>query len=59
MKRGIAAWIMGLLNVKEANDKLLSMLDDDAQLHIYCNYEIVDTTVKDIAFSALMKIRGN
>jgi len=58
VKRGLSAWIMGLLKVKRVNDKLVSMLDDDARLHIYCNYDIVETTVRDIVLSALTKIHG-
>jgi hypothetical protein len=51
--RGLAAWIMGLLGVKEARPSLEQLSDDDAEIEIYLGHGLVKRRVKEFAREAM------
>ena len=58
VKRGLAAWIMGLLKIKEARQALVPLLDDGTRFMMYNKRKLVNTAVKDVALSAMMGVCG-
>jgi hypothetical protein len=51
--RGLAAWIMGLLEVEEAQSELESLTKDEAELQMVFNRKVNIVRVKDLAKKAL------
>ncbi len=54
--RGLAAWIMGLLGVKEARSDLENLMGDEAGLQIYVDRRPINLRVKDLAGEALERL---
>ena len=54
--RGLAAWLMGLLEAGDARTALEDLTDDDAELRVYQNRKIVNCCVKELAEEALKKV---
>jgi len=54
--RGLAARIMGLLRVKEAQGLLVELLDDETAFALYFDRELIKWTVKRAASEALLAI---
>jgi hypothetical protein len=54
--RGLAAWIMGLLEVKEARLYLEQLTDDKAEIQIYIDRRFIENQVKELAEEALKKL---
>lgn len=51
--RGLAAWIMGLLEVEEAHSELESLTKDAAELQMVFERKVTIRRVKDLAKEAL------
>ncbi len=51
--RGLAAWIMGLLEVEEAHSELESLTKDEAELQMVFDRKVIIRRVKDLAKDAL------
>ena len=51
--RGLAAWIMGLLGVKEARQGLERLTKDEAWVQMYINRRLIKVRVKELAEKAL------
>jgi HEAT repeat protein len=56
--RGLAAWIMGLLGVKEARPGLEKLTDDETEIEIYLERRLVRRRVKELAKEALARLIG-
>ena len=56
--RGLAAWIMGLLNTEEARPYLERLRGDDVEVLMYIGSEIVNRRVTELAKEALAKIHS-
>ena len=56
--RGLAAWIMGLLNTEDACPYLERLIGDDVEVPMYIGREIVNRTVTELAEEALAKIHS-
>jgi len=54
--RGLAAWIMGLLGVKDARPGLEQLTDDEGELQIYLERRFVKRKVKELAKEALASL---
>ena len=54
--RGLAAWALGLLCVREARSQIERLVNDDSKIEIYRDRKITITLVKDLAKEALKKI---
>ena len=54
--RGLAAWTMGLLRARSAQEKLEALVEDDAEVLLYLNRNLVRRTVGDLAKEALAAI---
>jgi hypothetical protein len=54
--RGLAALIMGLLEVKEARPSLEQLTDDKAELKTYIDHRFIKNRVKELAEEALKKL---
>ncbi|MBW2345330.1 MAG: HEAT repeat domain-containing protein [Deltaproteobacteria bacterium] len=54
--RGLAAWIMGLLMVKDARQRLEHLTDDKAEIEIFLDRRFVKRRVKELAREALDKL---
>jgi hypothetical protein len=54
--RGLAAWIMGLLRVKEALPGLEKLTDDEAEIEIFLERKLVRLRVKELAKGALARL---
>jgi len=52
-KRGLTAWIMGLLSAKEVRQSLMELINDETKFTIYLDRRLVERTVKEIAEEAL------
>ena len=55
--RGLTAWIMGLVAMKETDSRLEKLLQDDAELQIYIDRKMVTRKIKDFAKEALGRIK--
>ena len=51
--RGLAAWTMGLLRARSAQEKLEALVEDDAEVLLYLNRNLVRRTVGGLAKEAL------
>ena len=51
--RGLAAWVLGLLGVKEARSSLERLTDDEAQVQVFLEHKLVEGSVKELAEEAL------
>lgn len=51
--RGLAAWVLGLLGVKEARPFLERLRDDEAQVQVFLGHRLVESRVKKLAEQAL------
>ncbi|MCD4715268.1 MAG: hypothetical protein K8R45_00845 [Desulfobacterales bacterium] len=56
--RGLAAWIMGLLGIKDARPGLEKLTDDETEIEIYLERRLVRRRVKELAKEALEKLIG-
>ena len=54
--RGLAAWIMGLLEVKEARQSLEHLKDDEGEVKLFLEPRLVKRTVKELAREALERL---
>jgi hypothetical protein len=54
--RGLAAWIMGLLGVKDARPGLEKLTDDEAEIEIFLESRFVKRRVKELAKEALARL---
>ena len=54
--RGLAAWIMGLLEVKEARQTLEQLTDDESEVQLFLERRVVKRTVKELAEEALERL---
>ena len=54
--RGLAAWLMGLLEAGDARTDLEVLIDDDAELGVYDNRKVISCYVKELAEEALKKV---
>lgn len=54
--RGLAAWALGLLCVREARLQIERLVNDDSKIEIYRDRKITITLVKDLAKEALEKM---
>ena len=54
--RGLAAWLMGLLEAGDARTALEALTDDDAELSVYQNRKLIKCCVKELAEEALKKL---
>ena len=54
--RGLAAWLMGLLEAGDARAALESLTDDDTELSVYQNRKLINRCVKELAEEALKKL---
>ena len=54
--RGLAAWLMGLLEAGDARTALEALTDDDAELSVYQNRKLINSCVKELAEEALRKV---
>ena len=54
--RGLAAWLMGLLEASDARTTLEALTDDDAELSVYQNRKLINRCVKELAEEALKKL---
>ncbi|MCJ7685633.1 MAG: hypothetical protein MUO68_15235 [Desulfobacteraceae bacterium] len=54
--RGLAAWLMGLLETGDARKALEALTDDDAGLSVYQNRKLINCCVKELAEEALKKV---
>jgi hypothetical protein len=55
--RGLAAWCAGRLNLGEAKEGLLALLNDHRQVQVYDQGQINSTTVSRLAEAALAALR--
>jgi len=53
--RGLAAWIMGLIDMKEAGPYLKKLREDSSEIQIYIDHKILKFRIKDLAENALEK----
>jgi hypothetical protein len=56
--RGLAVWVMGILRIKEARQRLDHMREDDNLVQIYYHHEIVERRIMDLANDALKNQDG-
>jgi hypothetical protein len=56
--RGLAAWIMGLLEVEEACSRLEMLKNDKIEFEMYLDRKIIGCRVMDLAEQALQKIKS-
>ncbi|MBW2616468.1 MAG: HEAT repeat domain-containing protein [Deltaproteobacteria bacterium] len=54
--RGLAAWTLGLLGVKDARPGLEHLTDDEGELQIYLEHRLVKRRVKELAKEALARL---
>ncbi|MBC8176622.1 MAG: HEAT repeat domain-containing protein [Desulfobacteraceae bacterium] len=54
--RGLAAWLMGLLEAGDAREALEALTDDDARLSVYKDRKLINCNVKELAEEALKKV---
>lgn len=54
--RGLAAWITGLLRVKDARPDLEKLTDDEAEIEIFLERRLVKRSVKELAKEALASL---
>ena len=54
--RGLAAWIMGLLEVRESRQRLESLSDDEGEVELFLESRLVKRTVKELAEEALERL---
>jgi len=54
--RGLAAWLMGLLEAGDARTTLETLIDDDAELGVYDNRKVINCRVNELAEEALKKV---
>ena len=54
--RGLAAWTMGLLGVKDARPGLEHITGDEGELQIYLEHRLVKRRVKELAKEALARL---
>jgi hypothetical protein len=54
--RGLAAWVMGLLEVDNAAPQLRRLKKDENQIQIYTNRRLVNCRVMDLAEDALSRL---
>ena len=54
--RGLAAWLMGLLEAGDARTALEALTDDDAELSIYQDRKLINRCVKELAEEALKRL---
>jgi HEAT repeat protein len=54
--RGLAAWIMGLLGVKDARPGLEQLTDDETEIEIFLERRLVRCRVKELAKEALARL---
>ncbi|MCD6297594.1 MAG: HEAT repeat domain-containing protein [Deltaproteobacteria bacterium] len=57
--RGLAAWIMGLLGVKEARPGLENVMDDEGEVQMYLERRFVKRRVKELAREALARLMAS
>ncbi len=53
--RGLAAWVMGMLGVKEARSKLENLTEDRAEIQVYVDRGFIKCQVKELAEEALSR----
>jgi hypothetical protein len=51
--RGLAVWVMGLIGVKEARSRLVSLTEDNAEFQMFHEGRILDRRINDLAKEAL------
>lgn len=56
--RGHSAWVMGLLDVRQALPRLEALTKDDSEFEIYLNGHLETRRVRDMAVWALEKIKA-
>ena len=54
--RGLAAWLMGLLEAGDARTDLEVLIDDDAELNVYEGGKLINRSVRELAEEALRKV---
>jgi HEAT repeat protein len=54
--RGLAAWITGLLRLREARKSLEKLTEDDGEVRLYLGQRLVRLTVKGLAEEALASL---
>jgi hypothetical protein len=56
--RGLAVWLMGVLEAGDARTALEALTDDDAELSVYQNRKLINRCVKELAEAALKRLPG-
>ena len=54
--RGLAAWLMGLLEAGDARTALEALTHDDAELSVYQDRRLINRCVKELAVEALKRL---
>ena len=54
--RGIAAWVIGMLDPEKARSELEALGTDENQVQIYLDHNLIKCLVKDLAVEALAKL---
>jgi len=54
--RGLGAWIMGLLGLKEARPGLEQLTKDEAEIQLYSGHKLLNKQVRELAEEALEKL---
>ena len=54
--RGLAAWLIGLLEADDARTALEALTDDDAELSVYQSRKLINRCVKELAEEALKRL---
>ena len=57
--RGLAAWITGLIDMKEAGPYLKKLREDSSEIQIYIDHKILKFRINDLAEKALEKSVAN
>lgn len=56
--RGLAVWIMGLINTEEAHSNLENLTEDCSELQIYTDQQFMRFKIKELALKALRRNTG-
>jgi hypothetical protein len=54
--RGIASWVIGLIGVRAAREKLGQLRTDNSPIQVYFDRKLVQCSVKDLAEEAFMRL---
>jgi HEAT repeat protein len=55
--RGLAAWVSGLLGIKDAKSRLEELEKDESEIQVFINDKLIKRRVRDMAEAALLKIK--